>query len=60
MLLLLLRDLYDNVVTAGIDINFTKVDTQAPTISSFSSNISTLTWYSSGSSSNKTAPLQQI
>ena len=48
-------DLYDNVVTAGMDINFTKVDTQAPTISSFSSNTSTLTWYSSGSSSNKTA-----
>ena len=28
-------DLNDNVVTAGLDVNFSKVDTQAPTISSF-------------------------
>jgi hypothetical protein len=53
-------DLYNNVVTAGLDINFTKIDTQAPTISSFSSNVSTLTWYSSGSSSNKTATFTAI
>ena len=32
-------DLNDNVVTAGLDVNFTKVDTQAPTISSFTTVI---------------------
>ncbi|HBJ93106.1 MAG TPA: hypothetical protein DDZ43_09535, partial [Hyphomonadaceae bacterium] len=28
-------DLNNNVVTAGLDVNFSKIDTQTPTISSF-------------------------
>ena len=51
-------DLNDNISTSNLTINFTKVDTQAPSISSFSTNTSTLTWFSSDSdSSDKIATL---
>ena len=54
-------DINDNISTSSLTINFTKVDTQAPSISSFSSNSSTLTWYSSDSdSSDKTATLTAV
>ena len=50
----------DNSATASLAINFTKTDTQSPTISSFSANTSSLTWYSSSGSSNKTATFTAV
>ena len=48
-------DINNNVVTASLNINFTKTDDQLPTISSFNVNNSTLIWYSSDGSNDKTA-----
>ena len=53
-------DMNDNSATASLAINFTKTDTQSPTISSFSANTSSLTWYSSSGSSNKTATFTAV
>ena len=54
-------DFNNNVSTADIDITITKTDTQLPTITSFSANTSSLTWYSSNAdTSDKTLTLTAV
>ena len=53
-------DLNNNVVTASLTVNFTKTDDQSPTISSFVVNNPSLIWYSSSSSSDKTATFTAV
>ena len=53
-------DLNSNVVTSSLTINFTKTDDQSPTISSFLVNNSTLIWYSSSNSDDKTATFTAV
>ena len=54
-------DLNDNISTSSLTINFTKGRYTSSSITSFSSNSSTLTWYSSNSdSSDKTVTLTAV
>ena len=53
-------DLNSNVVTSSLTINFTKTDDQSPTISSFLVDNSSLIWYSSSSSADKTATFTAV
>ena len=52
-------DMNDNVVTAGLNISFTKTDTQSPIIHSFYPIETSLIWYSQDNiTSNKTVTLR--